>query len=302
MSDTKICRACGKEVNGSANFCPVCGNYLNEDWDENVPESVTEDNHEDAPPQASDNVRDRKDETDNQERLGKIVKELEDDLHWRRIGEIVASIIWIVFVIYLMRQCTGCAEHVAETVTPSRQTIEKVDNFFKETQALKSDLDNLFGTSSSTPSAPPKDIKPSAPNYKNIKAAKYVNGDYAITAPDFFVLDTDMDNMYFTSPDGAMSLTVYKQYNGLDSATKEVYDSVLSIAYERNDSLTYKRCLSEGFYISGFLKNGTAYYRHAVLHNNYIYTYIFEWQQSVYEHGVDIINAKIIKFEFENEL
>lgn len=270
------CPACGANVSNQAPICPHCG-------------------HPFTPPQSK---MESEQSADTHNYPDPYAKKAYEEIKRKETIEMIASAISIImtigFFIFCMNQCTSCIDETSSAMSTLYKTA-------KQTPTYQRPPTNTYNYSSQN--SPAIEHKPlnSEELYTDYDVIPLKSNAYILWAPSFFKPEYAGNNIYCHSADGAMSLSVFEEPNSDDTSAKEMYTTILSMEKEDGNNLTYNVCYSDRFYVSGFRPDSSAFYRHSLFRANTIYTYIFEWQKNVYKYGVDILNDKIIRFEFEND-
>lgn len=126
-----------------------------------------------------------------------------------------------------------------------------------------------------------------------------IQDDCEITYPSFLINNTDPQSGYIglSNSDSSISLLAYKDSHNMTA--KDMYDTVIDmITTESDNTITYKVCYSDRFYISGFKSDSSAFYRHTRIYKGDSYTWILNFDKNHYDIGVNILNEKIIQFNF----
>lgn len=266
MNDLLIdCPYCGTKISTQASICPKCKHSIpiQNDHQHNVI-------------------------------VDPYAREVYKEIKANNIGKIISSIISLIIAIILLQQCNSCVEEITSnnnkihniyTNSDLRGSREYISDYDDKEFVKDEYLENLPYW---------------APEVLTTKNMTY--GSLCFSVPDCLIPDSASNETRsnFTSFDGLMLLTIYKDKHIMNTTTQEQYDLVNDIYAERGDSITYKECYSDRFCISGFTLDNMPYYRYSIIYNEDIYTYIFEWDKSIYEAGRYIIENEMIKFYLDN--
>lgn len=275
MEITQIdCPCCGKKVSLQAKACPQCGH----------PIATTQ---VESPQRVADPY----------------AKEVYEDIMTHRIIELICGIISIIVIIILFQQCSkwfNDVDKISTIYSKNKVNTHTVNEDRYEVKSYPTEYINDYDDEEFVRDEYLENLPYWHPDI--LTTMDIDCGSYRYSVPSCLTLEGELNEAQttFVSPDGMMVLSVYKESLSYDTSAKEHYKIINDINRERGDSITYKVCYTDRYYISGFAPDNTAYYRHTRMHNGNMYTYIFEWQKEVYDAGVYILDNKMIRFYFDN--
>ena len=234
-------------------------------------------------------------------KCGHPCKRQRDDKYVSEIIDVVSTIISIIIVIVVIRSCTSTVE----------SEFDKIKNIYKSNTPKVQTISTFDENISQITINPDIEQQPEYPESFKVLNSDYnehginnisIQNDCEITYPSFLSGNADQQtgDIYLTNNDSSISLWAYKETATVDVTTKSIYNTILETIENEADTITYKACYSDRFYISGFRADSSAFYRHTRIHNGNSYTWILNFEKQHYDLGVDILDNKIIKFEFDS--
>lgn len=126
-----------------------------------------------------------------------------------------------------------------------------------------------------------------------------IQDDCEITYPSFLTNKTDSQNGYIELSNSDSSISLLACKDSYTMTAKDMYDTIIDvITAESDNTITYKVCYSDRFYISGFKSDGSVFYRHTRIYKGDSYTWILNYDKDHYDTGINILNKNIIQFNF----
>ena len=294
------CPACGANISNQAPICPHCGHPIATNSN---PQPLQ---LEEKPVLDSSETNSQVEREDEEYRPDPYAKKAYEEIKRKEKEEMITGVISFVimggFFIFCMQQCSSCIDTTGDTINTLYKSAVSVSTE-QNTQTSTYDYwgngleiqSNNYGDNIGLYQEEPQD------SYTDYIPISFIGGSYTLWAPSFFKPEYSGNDIHCYSADGNMSLSVFEESNPANISAKEMYNTVLSLEKDKNTDLTYKVCYSDRFYVSGFMPDSLAFYRHTRFHGGKIYTYILEWQKSVHKYGVDILNEKIIRFDFGDD-